>query len=82
MNPQIHKVLCTHLYFAACRCGSTLLVGIEVFWKQRSDEGTVESQQQRVGPHNKTLANRNSKGFPRQPQGNMQLMIKFTRTFD
>lgn len=34
----------THLYFAACSCGSTLLFSVEVFWKQCSDEGAVWGQ--------------------------------------
>lgn len=34
-------LLNTHLNFAACGCGSTLLFSVEVFWKQCSDEGAV-----------------------------------------
>lgn len=34
-----------YLYFAACGGGSTLLLSIEVFWKQNPDEGTARRRE-------------------------------------
>lgn len=43
-NTQIQTLLNMHLYFAACSGGSALLLSVEVFWKQSSDEATVRKQ--------------------------------------
>lgn len=42
----------THLDFTACRCGTTFLLSVEVFWEQGPNKSSVEEEQTKADRNN------------------------------